>query len=192
MSMSQANRSQRMPTRQKGMALVISLIFLLLLTIIGVTAMQTTTLQERMAGNMRDRNVAFQFAEEALRDAEVRLTDEDLSQAAGSMPEVYDPEDAPDWETIDDCSAGNVRQVGLDDFDGGELPSQAPCYFIEVLNVELENQLDPGEVGQALDSVQTTIFRVTAVGFGLASGTRVALQSTTAGTGDEFDNGDDD
>lgn len=55
---------------QQGSALIISLIFLLLLTIIGVAAMQSATLQERMAGNTRDRNVAFQSAEGAMRGAE--------------------------------------------------------------------------------------------------------------------------
>ncbi len=55
---------------QRGMALVTSLIFLVLLTLVGVTAMQNTTLEEKMAGNNRDRNVAFQSAEAALRDAE--------------------------------------------------------------------------------------------------------------------------
>lgn len=55
---------------QQGIALVTGLIFLLLMTLIGVTAIQTTTLDEKMAGNARDRSLAFQAAEAALRDAE--------------------------------------------------------------------------------------------------------------------------
>jgi type IV pilus assembly protein PilX len=55
---------------QAGAALAISLIMLLLLTIIGVTAMQSTTMQERMAGNARERSTTFQIAEAALRDGE--------------------------------------------------------------------------------------------------------------------------
>ena len=54
---------------QHGSALIIGLIFLVLLTVVGITAMQTTTLEEKMAGNQRDRSVAFQAAETALRDA---------------------------------------------------------------------------------------------------------------------------
>lgn len=61
------------PTRQGGAALIISLIFLLLMTLIGVTSMQTTTLQERMAGNSRDRNLALQAAEAGLRQGELWL-----------------------------------------------------------------------------------------------------------------------
>lgn len=59
--------------QQKGVVLVISLIMLLLLTIIGVTAMRTTSLEEKMAGNMRNQSLAFQSAETALRDREAWL-----------------------------------------------------------------------------------------------------------------------
>lgn len=56
--------------RQRGVTLVMSLIFLLLLTILGVTAMNTSTLQEKMSGNLRDQDLAFQAAESALRGGE--------------------------------------------------------------------------------------------------------------------------
>ncbi len=55
---------------QQGAALVIGLIILVVLTLIGVQAMRTNIVQERMAGNMRERNVAFQAAEAALRVGE--------------------------------------------------------------------------------------------------------------------------
>lgn len=58
------------PTRQTGAALVTGLIFLVVLTMIGITAARMSTLEERMSGNMRDRAVAMQAAELALRDAE--------------------------------------------------------------------------------------------------------------------------
>jgi len=58
------------------MALITSLIFLLMLMIIGVTAARMSGLEERMAGNMRDRDLAFRAAEMALRDAERDLMDE--------------------------------------------------------------------------------------------------------------------
>lgn len=49
---------------------MIGLIILVVLTLIGVQAMRTNIVQERMAGNMRERNVAFQAAEAALRVGE--------------------------------------------------------------------------------------------------------------------------
>lgn len=51
------------PSRQRGVVLAVGLIFLLVLTIIGVTSLRTTTLEQRMAGNMQQRTVAFQDAE---------------------------------------------------------------------------------------------------------------------------------
>lgn len=58
---------------QSGAVLVVSLIMLLLLTIIGVTGVQSTSLEEKMAGNLRDKNLAFQAAESALNAAEKSL-----------------------------------------------------------------------------------------------------------------------
>jgi type IV pilus assembly protein PilX len=43
------------------------------MTVLGITAMQVTRMEERMAGNSRDVNLAFQAAEAGLRDAEVRI-----------------------------------------------------------------------------------------------------------------------
>jgi type IV pilus assembly protein PilX len=74
--MSRMNRIDqcRLPCRQRGMSMFITLIFLVLLTLIAVTAMRVTGLEERMAGNTRDRALAFQAAEMALRTAEGILT----------------------------------------------------------------------------------------------------------------------
>jgi type IV pilus assembly protein PilX len=56
--------------RQRGVALITSLIFLVILTIMGVTAARMSSMEERMAGNMRDRDIALRAAEMGLRDAE--------------------------------------------------------------------------------------------------------------------------
>jgi type IV pilus assembly protein PilX len=73
---------------ERGAALVTSLVLLLVLTVIGITAMMMTRMQERMAGNTRDLNLAFQGAEAALRDGEsmIRALPEskaDLCSTAG-------------------------------------------------------------------------------------------------------------
>jgi len=57
------------PHREKGAVLIVALLFLVMLTLLGVTAMTSSTMEERMAGNARDTSVAFQAAEAALRDA---------------------------------------------------------------------------------------------------------------------------
>lgn len=59
---------------QQGATLAIVLIFLVLVTLVGVTGMTTTTLEEKMAGNLKDQNLAFQAAESGLRDAKLDIS----------------------------------------------------------------------------------------------------------------------
>lgn len=58
---------------ERGASLMVALIFLVVMAMLSVTLANVTTLEERMASNTRDRNLALQAAEAALRDAEVRL-----------------------------------------------------------------------------------------------------------------------
>ena len=52
-----------LPNRQSGVVLLVSLMLLLMLTILALTATNRSTLQERMAANSQDSNLAFQAAE---------------------------------------------------------------------------------------------------------------------------------
>jgi type IV pilus assembly protein PilX len=61
--------------RERGAVLFIALIMLLLLTLIGITAMQVTLLQERMAGGFRVQHQAFQQTEGTLKDQRRALND---------------------------------------------------------------------------------------------------------------------
>lgn len=65
----------RNTNKQQGAVLVVSLIMLLVMTLIGLSAMRSTVLEEKMAGNYRDSNIAFQAAEAALRDSENDIED---------------------------------------------------------------------------------------------------------------------
>lgn len=60
--------------KQRGAILVIALFMLLLLTVIGLSSMRGTMLQENMAGNLRDSSLALQAAEAALRKGEELVT----------------------------------------------------------------------------------------------------------------------
>ncbi|CAD5379879.1 PilX_N domain-containing protein [Pseudomonas sp. OF001] len=53
--------------RQGGIALLVSLVLLLVLTTIAITAASTSSLQMRMAANSQQQNVAFQAAESGIR-----------------------------------------------------------------------------------------------------------------------------
>lgn len=59
---------------QQGAILIVALVMLLLVTIIGLASMRGTSLQERMAGNLRDQELALQAAEAALRKGEATVT----------------------------------------------------------------------------------------------------------------------
>lgn len=77
--------------KQSGVVLVVSLIMLLVLTLIGTISAQTSSLEEKMVGNIRDRNLAFQAAESALLAGEYYLRSTAiipaLSCANGFYPE---------------------------------------------------------------------------------------------------------
>jgi type IV pilus assembly protein PilX len=94
------------PQKQRGAALIVSLVFLLILTIISVASLQTATMQERMAGNMKDTTIAFQAAEAALRNAEIDINTGAIgvfNGANGRYLSCPDPDDKrsacakPDW-----------------------------------------------------------------------------------------------
>jgi type IV pilus assembly protein PilX len=59
---------------QRGVALVVALILLVLATLIGLASIHGTTLQARMSSNMYDRSLALQRSEAALRAAESAIT----------------------------------------------------------------------------------------------------------------------
>ena len=61
---------RRIAVKQRGAILVVTLMFLLVITMLAITSVQVSTSEERMSGNLKDWNIAMQAAESALRDAE--------------------------------------------------------------------------------------------------------------------------
>ena len=61
---------------QEGFVLIVGLVILGLLTMLALSSMRDTTMQEKMAGASRASGLAFQAAESALRDAEKCLKDD--------------------------------------------------------------------------------------------------------------------
>lgn len=55
--------------RERGAVLALALMTLVILTIIGVTAMKGSVLEVRMAGNIQDSTAAFQLGENGLNEA---------------------------------------------------------------------------------------------------------------------------
>lgn len=55
---------------QRGMVLVVAMMILIIITLLGLSAMRSAGLEERMSGNQYDQNYVFEAAEAALREAE--------------------------------------------------------------------------------------------------------------------------
>lgn len=100
--------------RQTGSALITGLIILLLMMIIGTAGMRTTIMEERMAGNSRDLNNAFQAAESGLLDGEQDLRNKDPVTQGLTRAIDYDK-----TNFAADCGLGNATNR---DFDGLCLP----------------------------------------------------------------------
>jgi len=83
-------RGLRSRERQSGAVLIISLILLLIMTLLGVTTMNTTALQEKMAGNSQEVNRAFQAAETGLSQAFADTTALDLNDYDGDPVQIAD------------------------------------------------------------------------------------------------------
>jgi Tfp pilus assembly protein PilX len=88
---------------QDGMALIVSLVFLLLMTLIGISSMQNATLQEKMAGSVKFRNESFQAAEAALRIGESAVSESGytLAKCAGAPTEMGCHRKRPVWRPAD-------------------------------------------------------------------------------------------
>lgn len=61
------------PASQRGAVLIVGLVMVLLITIIGLAAVRGSSMQELMAGNIRDMNISFQTAEAGLRVGESQV-----------------------------------------------------------------------------------------------------------------------
>lgn len=55
--------------RQRGVALVMAMVMLVILTILGLSAMHGSIMEARMTGNLQDNTAAFQTAESGLAKA---------------------------------------------------------------------------------------------------------------------------
>jgi type IV pilus assembly protein PilX len=177
-----AMRSGRAVPREQGVALFIALVVLLIITILGISGLQTTTLEERMAAGARDRDLAFQAAEAALTQGEAfveTLGPADMNQFTANTNGLYvpptDPDDPPRWEEVDWENDTGIPTVGVS-IDG--LASQ-PKYIIEhmtTLQAE-DDALNISNLGTPIGA-PTEIFRVTAYAQGGTARAVVMLQAT--------------
>ncbi len=164
------NHAHALIAAQRGAALIVALVMLLAMTLLGVTAVRNTTLQERMAGNLRDSNLSFQAAERALRAGEDFLESPTIPPFTGANGLLTMQDDAglgSFWSSYDWNANGRTAP------DVGEVAS-APLYVIE----ELPALPAAGGSERFAPLPDAGLFRVTARGVGGTADAVTVLQTT--------------
>jgi len=163
---------------QRGAVLVVGLVFLTLMTLIGVTAYSVATQEERMAGNARDRLRALEAAELALRACENQIR---LLTAAEAL--AYPPGDKlymyavpangtrDKWESMNWASDASFQMS-----DVAGVAEQPRCITQRQGQASLSNVSERAELPQA--TATTYAYQVTARGVGASRNTVVLLQSS--------------
>lgn len=174
--------------RQRGAVLVGALLFLMILTVLGSGGVVNTMLQERMASNARNRDLAFQAAEHALEDADKLINQGNaesyhtkatmlllVSDATPGIRDVTDravedlyKNDVEYWRNTFDWTSADLREP-----DGASLGFVAgqPKYLIERLPPVADCDL------ATLGNQPCDYYRVTARGLGGTGETAVILQT---------------
>lgn len=157
---------------ERGVALITGLIFMVILTLLSMAAMRTTLLEEKMAGNSRDIDLAFQSAEAALRAGEQVLNGATLPTfaATGAYLTASNTRSySPYWIQTHNWTSDSVA---LSTVPTGAY--SAPLYVIE----QMASVSGGGFSLKAGPIVESGIFRITARGVGGNSNTRIYLQET--------------
>jgi type IV pilus assembly protein PilX len=183
----------RLRRRQQGAALVCALVLMMVAMLVGVAACRAVFASIASAGAERERSLAHEAAEAALRDAErdiaaayasadpartAQFTDAGAGGfvagcgRAGSGRGLCLAAFPPAWQVQDMAEPDNPAVLPYGHYTGaslatgrGLLPARPPAYLIE--------KITPPGAGESLGS----FYRITAIGFGSRDSTRVVLQS---------------
>jgi type IV pilus assembly protein PilX len=185
-----ANHTTSQP-HQSGISLVIVLIFLAILSILGVTGMQNATFASRIAGNEADRTLAFQAAEAALRDAENDIKSLTFEGDNCSTNCRADPIYRGNGFGYD-CSLGRcIKTVGgapvwessavWDDYNNDDASAKSVMYG-RYTQTTVRPTLpvvsrQPRYILEYFNQGDYAVYRITAIGFGASNSTRAMLQA---------------
>lgn len=165
---------------QQGAALIVTALLMLVISLLALVALRRSNLDERMAFNQRDRQVALQAAEAAIRAGEEQIRDQfglaldesffigkDDCGAAdyGGWCRPTSPQQS--WSSLSWANGNppNTRTLA----SGEELKgvSSQPRYLIEY----------KGAIPQGGGDLCVARFLITARGFGLNNNSNVTLQT---------------
>lgn len=163
--------------KQRGIALITSLILLVVMTLLGLAAIRSITQEERMAGHSYSRSLGFQASESALRTVEELVeTNKPVANASCSVitsvmtcapPAAAD---TPRWLDASFASWTDLSQVG-----SGTL-AVTPQYFVEYLG-----GIFPCDPTDLINNQACKRYRITVRSSNSANGrTSVMLQSMYA------------
>jgi type IV pilus assembly protein PilX len=168
---------------QHGMILIVALVMVVLMSIVAVASIRGSGLQEAMSGSMRDRNVAFQGAEAALRTAEETVADPDIAignlvdnNADGYFIDLNKNTSIPrplEW-TLADWKDKGLELSGIDNV------SSQPFAVTEQLSYS-GSAINSGGGIDFMSQERSTeyqFYRVTVRSVGLTDNTEIILQST--------------
>lgn len=162
-------------TRQSGAMLVIALIMLLVLTMLGVSTVQSTVVSERMAGHFLNKQSSFDAAEAALRDGEDSAEAFPVFAPTDGTGGLYQPTAgaAPVWEATTTAwqARGGTTLAGV---------ASQPQYVVEYLGgvPRDDNCLLDADASTNTDCWRYA-YRVSAQGWGANVNAQTLTQSTT-------------
>jgi len=169
--------------KQRGVVLVIALVLLFTLTLIAVSSMGTSRLEQKMTANMRDRQVAFQAAEAALREGERFVQDNALIEANFDAA-CTGGQCLCTSTMVGGCTIEYWTDTGLNvwstakhkTYSGTLIGAQPALFIVEFLG----QTCDPVTFAATPGCLATDpfMYRITALGFGQTADARVTLQST--------------
>lgn len=171
------NRLQHTLHAQSGAVLVMAMTFILILSLIGVTSMTTAALEEKMAGNMGDKNIAFQTAESALVAGEIWI-------GSQMNKPVFDPANGADGLHLPSTTSTPVWNNGTGVWSSNDLFSYpalnnvaaAPTYLIEDLG-QIPDSGGSLVLPANYKATGKNLFRVTARASGASTNSVAMLQS---------------
>jgi len=174
------SRGRTLPRQQSGAVLIVSLVMLLLLTIIGMSAVDMTTLDTRISANTKDKALAFDAAEAALNTAGNSLMPGQPLPDTGT-PGLLTTVQADNWWQSTDEAWWTSNGEMITNYPGHVSASAGVGYVIEQ-----PVEIGAGGAGQQVVDVTlgspkpiTRLYRVTARGEG-PGGTEVHVQSVYA------------
>jgi type IV pilus assembly protein PilX len=171
--------------RQRGVALVIGLVILVVLAMLGVSAYSVATQDERIAGNARDHARAMDAAQAMLRACEYYI--EENAPAFGSQPGFLAAPTNGVWAAMD--TSNPTRWTGANVvpittltainnlITSGSPPDWAAANPPQCIAEAVPTNLHPGAAPAA---GQVNMAHVTVQGYGLNASTVVTLESYVA------------